>query len=49
VAEGQRTACERLLRLLEEQPSTSYRPGAVTGVSAQWGPPRGGEDGFLER
>ena len=49
VAEGQRAACERLLRLLEEQPSTSYRPGAVTGVSAQWGPPRGGEDGFLER
>ena len=49
VAEGERTACERLLELLQEQPSTASRPGTVTGVSAQWGPPRGGEAGFVER
>jgi|tagenome__1003787_1003787.scaffolds.fasta_scaffold20951535_2 acylphosphatase len=49
VAEGERGVCERLLRLLEEQPSTASRPGTVTGVSAQWGPRRGGHVGFVER
>jgi acylphosphatase len=49
VAEGDRAACERLLALLEEQPSTARRPGRVTGVTAQWGEARGAESGFSER
>jgi acylphosphatase len=49
VAEGERAACERLLELLQEQPSTASRPGRVSGVSAQWAAPRGGDTGFAER
>lgn len=44
-AEGPRAACEELLRLLEQEPSTHRRPGRVTGVTHQWTQPRG-EDGF---
>jgi len=48
VAEGDRAACERLLELLQEQPSAASRPGTVTGVTAQWAAP-GGAVGFVER
>jgi acylphosphatase len=49
VAEGSRAACERLLTLLQEQPSSAGRPGTVSGVSAQWGRPRGADAGFVQR
>jgi acylphosphatase len=49
VVEGDRTACERLLGLLQEQPSTASRPGTVTGVTAQWAQPGGTDAGFNER
>jgi acylphosphatase len=49
VAEGSRAACERLLTLLEEQPSTAGRPGRVSGVGAQWARPRGTDAGFDQR
>jgi acylphosphatase len=49
VAEGDRGACERLLALLQEQPSSASRPGTVTGVTAQWGSARGTDAGFDER
>ena len=49
VAEGPREACERLLGLLEERPSSSGRPGAVSGVTASWAASRGVEPGFRER
>jgi acylphosphatase len=49
VAEGSRDACQRLLTLLQEQPSTAGRPGRVSGVSAQWGRPRGTDVGFDQR
>ena len=48
VVEGDRAACERLLALLDEQPSTARRPGRVSGVTAQWGDARGTESGFSE-
>jgi acylphosphatase len=49
VAEGARTDLDRLLELLEEDPSTARRPGWVVSLSApQWGAPRG-EQGFRER
>ncbi|MDO5031456.1 acylphosphatase [Corynebacterium sp.] len=48
VAEGPREDCEALLALLNEQPSTTRRPGAVEAVVVQWGEPRG-ESGFIER
>ena len=48
VAEGPRAACERLLQLLGEQPSTAGRPGHVTSVGDRWGDPRG-TTGFIER
>src|SRR5215213_1452994 len=48
VAEGDRAGCERLLELLQEQPSTALRPGTVTGVTAQWAAPSGAV-GFVER
>jgi acylphosphatase len=37
VAQGDGDALDRLIRLLEEEPSTSGRPGTVTGVVTQWG------------
>ena len=45
VAEGPRTACERLLEQLRG-PGT---PGRVTGVVERWSEPRGGLSGFVER
>jgi acylphosphatase len=49
VAEGGRAACDRLLELLDEQPTTTGRPGVVTGVTEQWSGARGAYDGFEER
>lgn len=49
VAEGGRQACERLLTLLGEQPSTSGRPGRVVWVGEQWTARRGDGPGFTER
>ena len=49
VAEGPRGAGERLLALLEEQPSDAGRPGEVVGVTASWTAPHGVEPGFRER
>ena len=49
IAEGSRSACERLLTLLQEQPSSAGRPGAVSGVTAQWAQPRGADQGFTAR
>jgi acylphosphatase len=40
---------DRLIALLEETPSTSGRPGRVTGVVTQWGRARPGVEGFRER
>lgn len=48
VAEGPREKCEELLRLLNEQPSTTRRPGTVDLVVEQWASPKG-ESGFIER
>lgn len=48
VAEGARTACERLVRLLGG-PSVDGRPGAVAGVVERWTEPRGDIAGFVER
>jgi acylphosphatase len=49
VAEGPRSACDRLLVLLGEQPSSFGRPGEVTGVTDQWSAARPGTIGFVER
>lgn len=49
VAEGPRVTCERLLTLLAEGPSSTGRPGEVTGVSAQWAARRTTAQGFVER
>ena len=49
VAEGHRQNCERLLRLLAEEPSAVGRPGQVSGLVHQWGEPRGLAPGFTER
>ena len=48
VAEGPREKCEDLLGLLNEQPSTTRRPGTVDLVVEQWAAPKG-ESGFSER
>lgn len=48
VAEGPREACEKLLELLREEPSTGRRPGRVDTVVEQWADPKG-ETGFIER
>ncbi|MEU5878098.1 acylphosphatase [Spirillospora sp. NPDC047279] len=45
VAEGPRSACERLLEALRG-PGT---PGRVAGVTERWSDPRGGLSGFVER
>jgi acylphosphatase len=49
VAEGPVPACEQLLAWLEEQPTSTGRPGEVTGVTHQWSQPRGELVGFRER
>ena len=48
-AQGPRPALEELLGLLEEEPSTTHRPGRVDGVTTQWHEPREGVQGFVER
>lgn len=37
VAQGDGGAVDRLIALLQEDPSTADRPGTVTGVVTQWG------------
>ncbi len=49
VAQGEGSALDRLVALLEEDPSTTGRPGRVDGVVAQWGTPRPGVSGFVEK
>jgi acylphosphatase len=49
VAEGPRADLVRLLAWLAEQPSTTGRPGRVTGVSHRWSDPRGDLVRFVER
>lgn len=49
VAEGGREACEQLLELLSEQPSTGERPGSVVWVGQRWTARRGAGQGFAER
>jgi acylphosphatase len=49
VAQGPGDAVDRLLALLEETPSTTGRPGRVSGVVTQWGRARPGVEGFRER
>lgn len=45
VAEGTRAGCERLVDLLDGGQS----PGRVDTVVSDWGTPRGGLEGFVER
>ena len=47
VAQGERAAVERLVELLQEQPSSSGRPGEVTAVMTLWNAPRPGVTGFV--
>jgi acylphosphatase len=49
VAQGQREAGEKLLRLLEGGTSCSSRPGRVDNVVADWSQPQERFDGFVER
>ncbi len=49
LAQGDPAACERLLALLEEDPSTTERPGRVDGVTAHRLPPVVVPDSFQER
>lgn len=49
VMQGPLAACERLLELLGEQPSTSGRPGRVDGVAHLRLPLLDLPDGFRER
>jgi acylphosphatase len=48
-AQGDRAAIGRLEQLLREQPSSARRPGHVQSVVVQWGSPRDGLTGFVER
>lgn len=48
VAEGEQVDVDKLLALLEEQPSTAKRPGEVRAVVLQYSEPRGAA-GFEER
>lgn len=48
-AQGPREDVERMIRLLEEDPSTRDRPGRVDGVTTQWHEPTDGLQGFVER
>jgi acylphosphatase len=47
-AQGDRAQIERLVGLLDEQPSRDRRPGRVDGVTVQWHQPREGLSGFTE-
>lgn len=49
VAEGPRAAGEKLLALLEGAEAWPSRPGRVERVVADWSPPRGEFEGFVER
>ncbi len=49
LAQGDPAACDRLLALVEESPSTTARPGRVDGVTAHRLPPVQVPDGFEER
>ncbi len=50
VAEGTEARLGRLLELLEEYPSSTRRPGHVTGLSSpMWTRPLGEATGFVER
>jgi len=49
VAEGPGSACQRLLVLLAEEPSTHRRPGQVRAVTHRTSAPRGLPQGFVER
>jgi len=48
-AQGSREAIDRLCRLIEEEPSTTNRPGHVQSCAVQPGEPRPGLSGFVER
>jgi acylphosphatase len=48
-AQGAREAIDRLCRLIEEEPSTTYRPGHVQTCAVQPGELRTGLSGFGER
>lgn len=48
-AQGEREVLDRLIVLVQEDPSTSSRPGRVDGVTTQWHQPRDGVHGFVER
>ena len=48
-AQGQRSALDALIELLQEDPTTRSRPGSVDGVTTQWHEPRDGVSGFVER
>ncbi|WP_131105212.1 acylphosphatase [Ornithinimicrobium sufpigmenti] len=48
-AQGDRAALDALIGLLQEDPSTTSRPGRVDGITTQWHEPREGLAGFLER
>jgi acylphosphatase len=48
-AQGPGEALERLRELIEQEPSTTYRPGYVQGCVVQPGDPQAGLSGFQER
>lgn len=48
LAQGSRAACAQLLELLEEQPSSTRRPGSVSGVTSHWLGPVQDSGSFLE-
>ncbi len=48
LAQGPRQACEALLRMLAEQPSSRRRPGWVDAVTRDWLPPAALPSGFTE-
>jgi acylphosphatase len=48
-AQGSREDIDRLCGLIEEEPSTTYRPGHVQSCAVQPGEPRQGLSGFRER
>ncbi|MCE1178834.1 MAG: acylphosphatase [Micrococcales bacterium] len=49
VAQGGEDAIRRLIGLLQEQPSTSRRPGRVLSAAVMWSAPREGVAGFVEK
>ena len=48
-AQGALEGIKRLRELIEEEPSTTHRPGHVQVCVVQSGPPRHGLSGFRER